>query len=76
MITLDNISINSAFKSVKIYERKESKILVGIEVKQKEKPFGMSEQLFCSHLQKYNSCFFFGKGDQSKIGLEFIIQGK
>ena len=37
MITLDNISINSVFKSVKIYERKESKILVGIEVKQKEK---------------------------------------
>ena len=43
MITLDNISINSAFKSVKIYERKESKILVGIKVKQKEKPFGLSE---------------------------------
>ena len=65
MITLDNVSINSAFKSVKIYERKESKILVGIKVKQKEKPFGMSEQLFClsSKLQQ----LFFGKGDQSKI---------
>ena len=65
MITLDNISINSAFKSVKIYERKESKILVGIKVKQKEKPFGMSEQLFCSSSKLQQ--LFFGKGDQSKI---------
>lgn len=75
MITLDNGSINSAFKSVKLNERKESTILVRSKGKKQNKRNHLVwVKSYFAQLQKYNNSFFERETIPMSTWSEFIIQ--
>lgn len=73
MILLDNRSINIAFKSVKLNEKKESNVLVGSKGKAERKNHFIWMNSYFAQLQNYNNIFLERQTMPVSTWLEFII---